>query len=563
YKNATADSFDIKFSSFNVDSAAATRGALARAGKGSGRGILRSKKEADPNEPFAPPTVAVAKVADTEKFHLAPRIAYRGNVTLNSQQRGFTFDGQSRLEFSKAPGAAQWFAVQDSIDPKGVKIKLTEPKAEDGSPMHIGLFVSNSSAKVYPLFVASKPDVTDMNLFTVDGTLSFDAKKHLFTIARFDPNNPDLYEGNLMTFADSSAAMTLRGKLNLINSNKDYTLTAAGLGTAKPDSNRYALDTFLAFDINMPEKAVEAMGEDMARNTKGAAEALDGSPALLYKMGEFIGSKAVQSYADRKSGYVALQKVSAKFLHTLVLNKVDLRWSEKQKAWYSVGKIGLASIGKKDINAMIDGYIEIKKEQNGDAVELYLEAEPLTWYYIKYTNNVLLAKAQHGSFDEIIGYKAKGDYNTATQYGFYLGDDQEVQNYLTHFRKEYNINNNGKKIAPVVSSGNNYDTMEEGGKKKKKKGKEEVVEEGSETADAPPVEEPTKKKKKSKEESSATDTGATPPPADAPAEETGKKKKKKEEKVEEAAPPTDAPTEEPKKEKKKKKKAEDDPFGDN
>ncbi|WP_324673123.1 hypothetical protein [Hymenobacter sp. GOD-10R] len=559
YKNATADSFAIKFSSFNVDSAAATRGALAQAGKGGMKSLLRAKKAADPNEPFAPPTVAVAKVADSEKFHLAPRVAYRGNVTLNSQHRGFTFDGQSRLEFSKKPDAAQWFAVQDSIDPKAMKIKLMEPKTEDGTPMHMGLFVSNSTSKLYPLYVATKPDVTDMNLFTVDGTLGFDAKKHLFTVARFDPNDPDNYEGNLMTFADSSAAMTFRGKLNLINSNKDYTLTAAGLGTAKPDSNKYALDTFLAFDINMPEKAVEAMADDMTRNTKGAAEALDGSPAQLYKMGEFIGNKDVQSYVTRKAGtYVPLQKVSSKFLHTIVLNKVDLRWSEKQKAWYSVGKIGLVSIGKKDLNAMIDGYIEIKKEANGDAVELYLEADPLTWYYLKYTNNVLLAKAQHGSFDEIIGYKAKGDYNTATQYGFYLGDDQEVQTYLTHFRKDYNVDTKGKKITPVVSSGKDYDSVEESGKKKKK-GKNEVVEDDTQTADAP-VEETSKKKKKDKTATgSAFDTDATPPAA-APAEDTGKKKKK-EDKVEEASP-TDTPTEEPKKEKKKKKKGQDDPFGE-
>jgi len=563
YKNATADSFAIKFSSFIVDSAGVTRGALAQNGKGGSKSFLKLKK-ADPNEPFAPPTVAVAKVADSEKFHLAPRVAYRGNVTLNSQHRGFTFDGQSRLEFSKKAEASQWFAVQDSIDPKDMKIKLLEPKTEDGTPMHMGLFVSNTSSKLYPLYVATKPDAADMNLFTVDGTLRFDAKKHLFTTSRFDPNDPDNYEGNLMTFADSTGAMTFRGKLNMINSNKDYTLTAAGLGTANPDSSKYALDTFLAFDINMPEKAVEAMADDMTRNTKGAAEALDGSPAQLYKMGEFIGNKEVQSYAARKGGsYVPLQKVSSKFLHTIVLNKVDFRWSEKQKAWYSVGKIGLASIGKKDLNAMIDGYIEIKKEANGDVVELYLEADPLTWYYLKYTNNVLLCKAQHGSFDEIIGLKAKGDYNTATQYGFYLGDDQEVQTYLTHFRKDYNVDTKGKKITPVVSSGNDYETMEDNGKKKKKKDKESS---GSafdtEETPATTTEDTGKKKKKDKAASgSAFDTETTPPAA-TPAEDTGKKKKKKEEAVEETTAPTETPTEEPKKEKKKKKKGEEDPFGE-
>jgi hypothetical protein len=487
--------------------------------------------------PLAPPTVAVANIQAAEKFRLGPRIPYRGSVRLNSQRRGFIFDGQARLDFSSQPAASGWFAVQDSIDPKNMRIKLRDLTTEDGTPMLTGLFLSGSTAKVYPLFAAPKPDVTDLNIFKVDGTLSFNAKKRNYTIARHDANDINIYEGQVLKLDDSTGVMTFRGKMELIASNKDYALTAAGIGRAKPDSNRYELDTFLAFDINMPEKAIEAMANDLANNIKGAPEALDGSQNELYKLGEFIGSKAVQSYAATKGKYVPLQKLSSKFLHTLVLNKVNFEWSEKKKAWYSVGKIGLASVGKKDLNALIDGYIEIKRESTGDAVEIYLEAEPRTWYYIKYTNNVVLAKAQHGTFDEIISLKAKGDYNTATTYGFYLGDDQEVQLFLDHFRKDYLGEDIKKRKVAPISSGNdegNFDNMEDTGKKKKKKKQEPVV-----------------------------DQGTTPAP-DAPAEDTGRKKKKKDEAVDQAAPPTEAPVEEPKKEKEKKKKKkadEEDPFG--
>ncbi|RPD46432.1 hypothetical protein DNI29_15670 [Hymenobacter sediminis] len=562
YKNASADSFAIKFSNFHVDSAATLTASLGK--NGGGKGGVKSLLKRGPadDEPLAsPPTIAVATLQATDKFHLAPRIAYRGGVTMNSKKKGFTFDGQAKLNFVKSTTASDWFAVQDTIDPKGIRIKLNEPKAEDGTPMLSGLFLSEGTGKVYPLFVATKPGVTDMNLFEVDGDLRFNQKRGQYTISRHDPANPDVYEGAVMTLTDSTGALDFRGKLNLINSNKDYTLTAAGLGYAKPDSAIYDLNTFLAFDINLPDKAVEAMAADLATNAKGAPEALDGSPAQLYKMGEFVGSKVVQDYSTRKGGYMPLQKVSAKFLHTVVLNQVNLRWNEKFKAWHSVGKIGLVSVGKKDINALIDGYIEIKKESTGDAVELYLEAEPQTWYYIKYSNNVVLAKAQHGSFDEIIGLKAKGDYNTATEYGFYLGDDMEVQTFLNHFRKDY-LKESGKRKVNTTQpqSTGNFDFMEEGSKKKKKK--KDAVEEALQSdpnATPPAEEEPSSKKKKKKDEPVET----APAPTEAPAEDTGKKKKKKDEAVE-ATPPADtAPAEDPKKEsKKKKKKDANDPFGD-
>jgi len=592
YKTA-ADSFAIKFSNFAVDSAAALGGKPGKAGKAPAKGLLKKK---DDDLVFAPPTKAVASIQATDKFHLAPRISYRGAVNLNSQKRGFTFDGQSRLEFSKTPSAAEWFAVQDSIDPKAIRMRLMEPKTEDGTPMLTGLFVSDVSMKLYPLFVAAKPGITDMNLFQVDGTLSYDAKKHSYTITRNDLADPNIYEGSVMTVDDSTGAVNLRGKLNLINSNKDYNVQAAGLGYLKPDSSIYRLNAFMTFDINMPEKATEAMGTDMATNSKGLPEALNGSQEQLYKMGEFIGSKAVQSYSDRKGGYTALQKVSAKFLHTLVLSQVNLVWSPKFNAWYSVGKIGLVSVGKKDINALIDGYIEIKKEATGDAVEMYLEAEPQTWYHIRYANNVLLAKAQHGSFDEIIGYKAKGDYNTATEYGFYLGDDQEKDLFTRRFRKDY-LNDNSK-VKPVASrpaSTESFSPAEDDGKKKKKKKGDEFDTGSTPVADAP-VEDTGGKKKKKKDDANDPfnngDAAATP----APTEDTGKKKKKEEavvEKTTPAEPVADAAVdakdaakeaalakkeeekkakeaeklkkEEEKKAKeaeKKKKAKEDDPFGD-
>ncbi|KAA9331603.1 hypothetical protein F0P96_15330 [Hymenobacter busanensis] len=618
YKTPT-DSFAVKFSNFTVDSTAIA--GLTKSGKKKG-GLL--SKGNDDDLPPSPPTLAKADIKATEKFRLAPRIQYRGGMTMNSQRKGFAFDGQARLEFSKVPTAADWFPVQDSIDPQLVKISLKEPKAEDGTALVTGLYQNDGTGKPYPLFVATKPNVTDGNLFEVDGTLVYDPKKRTYTISRHDALDPEIYEGNVLTVNDSTAQLDFRGKLNLINSTKDYTLITSAIGKAKPDSNRYQLDAMMAFDINFPDKAIEAMAEDMAKYSKGLPEALIGQPNEYYKMGEFAGSKAVNDYANRKGGYMALQKVSGKFLHDIMLSQVPLKWDDKRKAWFSTGKIGLVSIGKKDINALIDGYIEIKKESTGDVVELYLEADPETWYYFKYAENKLLAKAQHGEFDEILGRAAKGDYNVATDYGFFLGDESEKVMFVNHFRKDYL--GQAKPAKQIVGRPKepevNVDGMAGAGKKKKKdKADDEFGGDtnagGTDPAAEPakkektkkkkadpndpfatddtgagtdPAAEPVKEKKKKKEEAApAPDAGATEPaaepakkekkkkeeapatpPADdaaQPAEPAAEPAKKEKKKKEEAAPAEDTakpaePAKETKKEKEKKKKKEDDPFGD-
>ena len=273
----------------------------------------------------------------------------------------------------------------------------------------------------------------------------------------------------MLTFDDSTASMTFRGKLNLINSNKDYALLASGVGYAKPDSSIYELNTLLAFDIVLPEKALNAMAEDIVKYAKMAPQALDGSREELYKIGEFVGSSGAQDYANRKGNNTSLLRLSNKLQHTIVLNKANLVWSEKQRAWYSTGKIGLASIAKTDVNALIDGYIEIKKEAGVDAWSCTWRWSRRPWYYFKYANNALLTKAQHGSYDELIGQKAKGDYNTATTYGFFLGDDQEVDQFVTHFRKDYLGETGKRKVAATPVSSGNFDFTEDTGKKKKRR----------------------------------------------------------------------------------------------
>ena len=60
------------------------------------------------------------------------------------------------------------------------------------------------------------------------------------------------------------------------------------------------MDALLGIDINMPAKAVEVMGAELANITKNSPEAQDGSTNELYKLGQFIGDKGVEAYAMRK-----------------------------------------------------------------------------------------------------------------------------------------------------------------------------------------------------------------------------------------------------------------------
>ncbi|GAB3581458.1 hypothetical protein [Hymenobacter daeguensis] len=524
------DSVALKFTNFQTDSTSLL------AGKGKGKkGLLARKADENADAATGPPTIAVANVEANAKFKLTPRIGYRGGVQLSSQRRGFAFDGQVQLQFGKNRALAEWIPVKDSIDPKHFSMNLKDIKAEDGTPLVTGLFMSDQDNKVYPLYASTVPNPTDVPIFKVDGKLSYDDRKAIYTISRTDPDDINAYEGASMTYADSTNSLKFRGPMSFINSNKDYKMMGSGVGTANPDSARYSIDALMAIDINMPAKAVDAMGLEIAKLTKNSPEAQDGSTNELYKLAQFIGDKGVEAYTMRKGVAEPLAKTAPKLAnHTIVLSRVNLRWNEKKRAWYSVGQIGIAGVGKQSMNALIDGYIEIRRENSTDLVEIYLEPDPQAWYYLKYANNLLLTKSQNETYDGEIGGKAKGDYETASSYGVFLGDYSDVDAFRSHFQRDF-LGKTGKLAARPAAPppAEKFDTADNGKKKKKGKGDDAF---GDADASANPgstpdaAAEPTaKKKKKSKGDDAFGDADASANPGSTPepAPETTKKKKKK------------------------------------
>ena len=89
-----------------------------------GGGLLRARALGSRSARPPPPTMAVATIAGCRQVQPRPAHCYRGGVMMNSQKKGFTFDGQAKLNFVKSASASDWFAVQDTIDPKRIRIKL-------------------------------------------------------------------------------------------------------------------------------------------------------------------------------------------------------------------------------------------------------------------------------------------------------------------------------------------------------------------------------------------------------------------------------------------------------
>ncbi|MBA9076208.1 hypothetical protein [Rufibacter quisquiliarum] len=549
FTNSASEAYNIKFDNFAWNQPA------------------QDKKAEKKGEAATPYFLASATVKETDTLFILPNVRYYGEIKLMSNQKLLNFDGHAKLLFS-GNESSDWFPYKrDGLNPEDVRLEIKDPKLADGTPLKTGIHVSTATGKIYNTFVTKKQDDTDLDVFEVEGLLSFNKEEKKFKLGDEGRAYGNSYTGNVLKYNDATKEVTYEGKFKLIEPVKGFDLQVAGSGSGRTDSSLYQLDTFMAFNFDVPAQAVESMAKIVAKNAEGAPEAVDlNSPTLPYKLAAFIGDKGVEDFkAKTASTYVPFAQVSSKLVHSLVLNDVKLKWSPQTNAWYSVGPLSVAGIGKTDINAKMNGYIEIKRGASGDVVSLYLEPTPYSWYYLNFYEGGLGLTAADGDFNSIIANKSKGGPGSGS-YNFYPVEQVEKMEFVNYFRKTYLGKGPVKEVVqPTIDTFASADEEEASGKKakkSKKNKKDEATDAMPPGFDTPPAEEaPAEKSKKEKKKKEETQPAADIPVA-APATEGGSEKnsKKDKKKKEEVAPAPDIPVAEPeegKKEKKKKKKKEE------
>ncbi|GAB3534261.1 hypothetical protein GCM10027443_21040 [Pontibacter brevis] len=473
YYNAAADSFQLQFSDFVYGDPENIEG----------------KKERKKKVAY---TFASANMEEDKSFYIFPRILYRGKITMRAPMEHMDFNGELKLNFTGNPDDSEWFPYKkDTLNPKNVRIPIIKPKAADGTKLHTGLHMAGGTGQIYNTFVSRKQAEDDLDLFTVDGLLSYDSDRKEFKIGHEKRAYGDAYEGSMLVYNEQAKAVHFEGKLNLLKPVKNFAVEAAGSGNAKMDSSKYDLDAFLVFDLDVPEKALTAMAATLRGSSVSAVPAIENSDAIYYKLGEFVGDKEVRRYAQQSAiTHVPLPKFSKKLVRSLILSDARLQWSNDHKAWYSVGSISLASILKEDVNTRMDGYIEMREDMNGlPAVNLYLQADPYTWYYFSFFENGMTMASSDDKFNKAVESKARGSRGATSSYGIYAGQPIEKNEFIQYFRNNYLKGAEGFKVASeqqiINEPADSFDALEEdepkkSRKKKKKKNKNAPEEEEAE-----------------------------------------------------------------------------------
>ncbi len=356
-------------------------------------------------------TTARARVTEDDKFQLAPRMQYKGDVNLIAYEPALQLDGLIRPLLKPRPDlSSSWITFkEDGTDSTGIiSIKVNKDlKNEVDQPLFAGLHY-RSGGGMYLSFLSPKFTERDQDIYTAQGNLRYNEERKAFVI--MPPLGADslVNEENAFVFDDQKGVASFRGPLQIT---EPALGRAAGQVDVQVDSARYEFNTLLM--LNLPalspiatELAAKIVQTNLDEQNSDPAE--DDQDRLISKLAAIIGQKAADEYLTKiAAGYRPLFEASPELDASMVLSNLNLRWSDVHGAYFSMGPIGMSNLGRNDINAQMEGQFELRRTDMGDEFSLYLELSPDVWFFMDYAQKQLGIVSSDVNFNDQIMAKSQ------------------------------------------------------------------------------------------------------------------------------------------------------------
>lgn len=421
YINAQNDTFAIKMENFRLEPVV---------------------EEGKPKHEKGPPrlhTVASGVVPDQMKMILAPRLFYKGDMVMYANKPALQLNGFAKLDLKKIKNYNTWLRYAQSGDEKDIFIDFDHAEKEEGGKPDAGLhFASDNS--LYITFVNDKRSPDDDDFFVPSGALYFDKESGEFKIEDRLKSAGEKLSGKVFSYNEDKQEVRFEGPVSFFRQAREFNLVSSAIGSGNLETNEIRANAFVMANMNVPAPIFQAMATDLQSIIKNenVPEGLGDQTELLYKIADLVGERAVKDYEQRSlQGHVSLSTLQPLAL-PMVFANVNLKWSQKYKAFYSDGLLGLSHLLKSDINGGFEGFMEIRRNEDGTPVfHVFLKGSPESWYYFGFEDNRLMIQSSNPAFNDLVSKRTNAAKAKLGELVFIPGSEEETLEFVNRFRKQY------------------------------------------------------------------------------------------------------------------------------
>lgn len=385
-------------------------------------------------------TVSSGNVNRDDRMLISPGMYYKGDVTMFADKPALELKGYIQPDLQDIPNYDTWISYTSDGSNKEVVIDFNNSVTEMGEPLQAGIHFDKVDNELYATFLNEKRDFTDSDFFVPSGILTYSASKNHFIIEDKDRKSGGSFAGKYFAYNEKEQSIDFEGPFKFMGGRDEAEFKSAGSGSGDLLTQEFVFNLMMTTEFELPNAFTPIIGNDMIEVVQrlGLPEATKDLDRLLPKIAELAGNSAAKRYEEYIfNEYIPLHALSSKLTKTLVLNNLDLKWSSEAQSWYSVGKIGLSNTGNVDINANLDGFVEIKRLEMGAAIRIFLQVSPSCWYFFHYEEDRLIFYSSNETANDLINRKSKAEKAKFGEFVFLSGDKLEVTNFVEEYRKKY------------------------------------------------------------------------------------------------------------------------------
>ncbi|MBT6133641.1 MAG: hypothetical protein HOA37_00880 [Flavobacteriales bacterium] len=384
-------------------------------------------------------TYAKGDISTERNFTLSPYFDYKGKVRLNASVKDLTFNGMSRIKHQcEASVSMQWFKFKAAIDPDDIFIPVDKTTFDkDDNLLKASLVLDPDTGAIYTTFMSPKLEDKDYDLLPATGFLTYNTDGQEYRISNINKLAQQTLPGQYLSLDAEDCKVFGEGKLGFGFNPGQVDISTVGNMKHDLSSNGVDLDVMLVLDFFFVDKAIDDMAKIMQENAMGEPISFE-RETYQRGLGELIGTDE----ADRLISQITLIGQFKKFPSDLekhfFLTDVQMKWNAETNSYQSVGdKIGIGNIGKRQINVKVKGKLEVVVGRIPE-INLYLEADNDTWYYFKYSRNIMQAYSSMDDFNTAIGdlkadKRKKKVEKGQSPYSFMLSSKRRRDDFVTKF----------------------------------------------------------------------------------------------------------------------------------
>lgn len=343
------------------------------------------------------------KIAEEDQFFLSPAFEYYGDFSMAASNRNLLFTGGVRILHNCSAIDRTFFRFSAEVNPEEIYIPVdTSLRDMQMSRLGIGVMVSNTSPfSIYPTFLSSLVEHKDGALIGALGYLYYEKSTGAYLIGSKEKIKQPRLAGNLITLNSKACELVGNGRIDF---NVDFgmvKLTNIGDIEFKTENSELKVESSTILNFPMEDNAMKRISDQIDKWPN--LTPVDISKTMYEKsLVEVLGTdKSDKAISELNLGG-QIKRMPSELEQTLYLADVKWMWNAQDGAFQSVGPIGIANMGKKQLFRFVKGKIEIEKKRGSDLLRIYLELDPGTWYYFEYRLGIMNIISSDKEFNEII-----------------------------------------------------------------------------------------------------------------------------------------------------------------